>query len=185
MDRLPTHPQDVILDQPPVVFFRGQYVCRSFNGGMAAISGFVASALATAFAVYNSRMGNGVLSDVVSGMFALLALIFGGLGLWEFWGLASNRRVDVEINEDGIVCGNRFRPWDRVNTFVGKRYNNGVCLGFTPRRTGVWGGGDLPTTPLLTDQEYVELAREMIRQLSNRFPHLLIITHPTAATSDS
>ena len=148
-----------VTNSSPRVFFRGQYDFRTRNGVMAVISGLVPSAIAAAAAVYISTLGEDWLSYVVTGIFALVAFVFGMAGLWVLWGLVRTRRDLVEINADGIIYGNRFWPWDRIRSFAGKHYDNGVSLEFTPRHTGVWGGGQLPTTPLLTDQQYVELAR--------------------------
>ncbi|MEX2308219.1 MAG: hypothetical protein WD738_11530 [Pirellulales bacterium] len=168
----------------PAAFFRGEYIFRTLNGTMAVISGLVPSAIAAAVAVYISTMGEDLLSDFVSAIFALVALIFGALGLWTLWSWIRNRRVPVEINEEGIVCGSRFWPWGRVRSFAGMRYDNGVCLEFTPCRRGVWGGGTLPTTPLLTDQQYVELARKLDQCISARFPHVIVAMVPEDATAD-
>lgn len=181
----------VLMDRPtvfgssPEVFFREQYAFRTLNGTLAVISGLLPSAISAASAVYISRVGDDLLSDVVSAIFALVALAFGGLGLRALWGWVCNTRIQVEINEDGIVHGNRFWPWDRVRSFAGTRYDNGVCLEFTPRTTGVWGGGRLHTTPLLTEEQYVELARELSHWLSSRFAHVEVATYPLRATSDS
>jgi hypothetical protein len=109
----------------------------------------------------------------------------GGLGLWALWNWIQNRRVTVEINADGIMYGNRFWPWDRVRSFAGTQYDNGVCLGFTPRGRGVWGGGGLPTTPLLTEEQYVELAGELIHEISERYPEVIVAMYPLRATADS
>jgi hypothetical protein len=112
--------------------------------------------------------------------------VFGSVGLWTLWSWIRNRRIDVEINEDGIICGNRFWPWDRVRSFGGTRYDNGVLLGFTPRgMTIVWGGGGLPTTPLLTEHQYIQLARELRRCVSARFPDVDVAMHPVEPPADS
>jgi hypothetical protein len=168
----------------PAVFFRGQYVYRTLNGTMAVITGLLSGAICAAAAVYISRRDEELLTVVVSVIFAVVALVFGGLGLWMLWAWVRNRRILVEINEDGIICGNRFWPWDRVRSFAGTRYDNGVCLGFTPRGTGVWGGGGLQTTPLLTEQQYVELARELSRCILARFPDVEVAMHPLKPTTD-
>jgi hypothetical protein len=169
----------------PRVFFGGQFVYRTLNGAMAVIAVLVTSAIMAAIALTIRRMGEDLLSDVVSAGFGMGALVIGGYGLWALWSWVRNRCIHVEVNEDGIVCGNRFRPWERVHAFEGVRYDNGVCLRFTPRRTGVWGGGMLPTTPLLTDEQYVELARDVSQGLTARFPHVVVAMHPLKATADS
>jgi hypothetical protein len=180
----------VLMESPtvshgaPRVFFRGEYVFRTVNGAMAVMTGLGASAVSAAVAVCIARLGEDLLSNVVAVIFGAVASVFGGVGLWTLWSWIRARRVQVEINEVGIVCGNRFRSWQRIRSFAGTRYSNGVCLGFTPRRTGVWGGGSLPTTPLLTDQQYVELARELGPWISARFPDVVVAMNPEVATSD-
>jgi hypothetical protein len=168
----------------PVVFFRRDYAFRTLNGTMAVIAALLASALSGAVAVYAWKTGEGVLVHVVAAVFASGALIFCGLGLWATWSWIGNRRVHVEINGDGIICGDRIWPWDRVHRFVGRRYSNGICLEFTLSRGVVLGGGHLPTTPLLTDKEYVELARTLDQCISARFPHVVVAMEPEDATAD-
>jgi hypothetical protein len=169
----------------PAVFFRGQYVFRTLSGTMSVIVPLLSSAICAAPIVYFSSRDEELLMVVVSAIFAAVALVFGGLGLWTLWSWVQNRRIPVEINADGIIYGNRFWPWDRVSSFAGTRYDNGVCLGFTPRGMGVWGGGSLPTTPLLNEQQYVELARELSRCISARYPDVVVAMHPLKATADN
>ena len=166
------------LCSSPVVFFRRDYTFRTLNGTMAVIAALLASAMLATVAVYVWKKAEEVLALVVGAVFASGALIFCGLGLWVMWSWLRNRRVTVEINEDGIICGSRFWAWDRVHYFAGRRYSNGVCLEFTPSRGVVSGGGDLPTTPLLTDQEYVQLARTLSQCISARFPHVTVVMEP-------
>jgi hypothetical protein len=167
------------------VFFHGQYVFRTLNGTVAVVSGLLPSTIFIAVAAYILSKDAEWLTIVVAAIFAAVALVFGGAGLWALWGWVRNRCVQVEINENGIIYGNRFWPWDRVRSFAGTRYDNGVCLEFTPRWTGVWGGGGLATTPLLTDEQYIELAREVSRCISARFPHVVVAMHPLKATAKS
>jgi len=168
----------------PVVFFRRDYAFRTLNGTMAVIAAILSGALLGAVAVYAWKTGEGVLVHVVAAVFASGALVFCGLGLGAMWSWIGNRRIHVEINGDGIICGDRFWQWDRVHCFVGRRYNHGVCLEFTLSRGVVLGGGDLPTTPLLTDKEYVELARTVDQFTSARFPHVVVAIEPKDATAD-
>ncbi len=156
------------------MLFRGQYAFRTLNGVMTIVVALVASAVFVAVAIPSLR-----LVREVSLAFALGALAFGGIGLRALWGWIHNERIPVEINEDGIIRGIRFWPWDRVHALGGTHFTNGVRLGFVPRGRIVWGvGGDLPTTPLLTEAQYVELAREVSGCISARFPHVTVAMQP-------
>ena len=165
------------------VFFRGEYVIRTLNGTLAVISGLAPGALAAAIAFYISTTTADMLSHVVSAIFALVALVFASAGLWALGSWVCDRRTRVGVNEDGLFAGNRFWPWGEVRAISGIRYRNGTCLRFTPRRKFLWSDGTLPTTPLLTDQQYIELARELGQCLLVRFPHLLVGTAPEDPTA--
>jgi hypothetical protein len=166
------------LTHAPAVFFRGQYEFRTLNGTMAVIAPLLAGVIFAAIALFAPRKDGELLPRVVAVGFGIWAFGFGGLGVWALWSLIRNRRVDVEISEDGILDGSRFWPWDRVQSFAGMRYDNGVFLEFRPRKAIGWVGGSLPTTPALTDEQYVELAKEVSRGISARFPHVVVATHP-------
>lgn len=169
----------------PLVLFRGRYVFRTLNGTMAVLISFLASVICTVLAVFVLKTEGEVLPKVVATIVLAGALIFGGLGLRALWGWVRNERIYVEINERGVVRGNRFWPWERIQLFTGTRYDNGVTLEFTPRwNTIVWGGGQLPTTPLLTVQQYVELAHELSQFLSTRFPHVEVAMQPQLPRGD-
>lgn len=163
----------------PRVLYRSHYVFRTLNGTMAIVVALLISALLAAVAVYGPVRGRELPLVVVRAGFALVALTFGGIGLRALWGWIRNDRIRVEINEDGIVHGNRFWSWHRVHSFEGIRYTNGVALGFTARGVMVGlGAGTLPTTPLLSEQEYAELAREVSRCTAARFPHVDVAIEP-------
>lgn len=159
------------LSQSPAVLFRGEYVFRSINGTMAVIVPLLTSAVFAVLAAYIESLA------AVRAAFAVGAIVFGGLGLWTLCAWIGNNRIRVELNEDGIVSGNRYWPWEKVRSFAGLRHSNGVCLAFTPREL-TWGGCDLPTTPLLTEQQYVDLARELSRCVAVRFPDLEVAMYP-------
>jgi hypothetical protein len=166
----------------PAVFFRGQYAFRSLNGAMAVLvlllAGSIFAVLATTIATHDDDK---LLSTIVRVGFAGFALVFGGSGLRALWGWVRNHRVVVEINADGILRGQKFWPWDQVRTFAGTSYDNGVSLEFTPRRM-MWGTGALPTTPHLTVDQYVALARELDEFLSVEFPNVKVLLLPQAPT---
>lgn len=169
-----------LSDASPHVLFRGRYVFRTPNGVGAFIlpvlfgGAFVAIVIATS--TYDGRDPIVAFGNV---WFALGGLLFFGLGLRALWGLIRNERIVVEINEAGIIRDKRFYPWDQVRSFEGTRYSNGVSLGFTTSgKMAGFAPGELPTTPLLTEEEYMELAREVSRYISSQFPHVQIAMEP-------
>ena len=149
----------------PAVFFRGHYSFRSFNCAAGVLATSVASFI-LAFLVPDMPWG------FVSVVFILSALLWGGLGLRMLWGWIRNESAYVEINERGIVRGKNFWPWEQVNSFYGTSYANGVRLDFMTHRItyGFYGGSNLSTTPLLTNNQYVELAKELIHYLATEYP---------------
>jgi hypothetical protein len=163
-------------------FYSGEYVCRTWNGAMSAIvpllfAGFFGFITATIF----SEM-RGTLALVVGGSFAAGALFFAIMGFLALIAFIGNRRILVEIGDKGIQHGNRFTPWAEVKEFRGTRYANGVCLGFTPtRRPFVSGDGNLPTTPLLSEQEYVELAQKLLERVVVQHANLSVVMLPIDA----
>ncbi len=83
----------------------------------------------------------------------------------------------VTIGTEGITHGERFESWADISEFYGIAYFNGICLGYTAnRRPHV--AGSLPTTPLLSVNQFRELTEEMGRQISTRYPHVRIETVP-------
>jgi hypothetical protein len=170
MSRLP-------VSRSAAVLFRSKYVFRSLNGTMAVIVPLLMSVIFGVLSEQVLKAGNDLLVDFVRFGFSVGAVVFGGCGPWTLWAWIGNRDVRVEISEDGIVSGNRFWPWRRVRLFAGMRYSNGVCLAFTPRAM-MWGGCDLPTTPLLTEQQYIDLAREVSQRIAVRFPDLEVALQP-------
>jgi MFS family permease len=170
------------------VFFRGHYVFRTLNGAMAASVSFLTSAIFAALAAYVPNLRGvrvDLLLNVVRAGFVLGAIVFGAICVRVLWGLIRSHRIQVEINEYGIISGNRFWPWAEVGSVTGTRYSNGVSLGFIPRGTMIaLGAGELPTTPLLTDQQYVELAQELSCYISTRFPHVNVAMQPLEPLGD-
>jgi hypothetical protein len=163
----------------PKVFLRGEYAFRNVNGAIAIIGPLVMGAILAFSAVYIPGAGDTSLSRIVNIVLAVGALVLSGFGLWALWGWVRNARIRVEINENGIIRGDRFWPWEQVRSFAGWQYVNGVSLEFKPRGMMiVWNRGDLPITPLLSEQQYIELARELQQCISKRFPHVDVALHP-------
>lgn len=113
--------------------------------------------------------------------FACGTLILGGFGLYTLLSLIANRRIWVEVNEDGIVNGTRLWKWNEIDSFTGKRYFNGVCIEFASR----WRRVSAPTTPLLTERQYIELAIELHRRIVVRFPNIKLAMFPLEASDKS
>lgn len=170
------------------VFFRGQYVFRTRNGAMAASVSFLTAASFAALAAYVPSLRGvrvDLLLNVVRASFALVTIVFGAICVRVLWGLIRGHRTHVEINEYGIISGRRFWPWAQVGSVTGTRYSNGVSLGFIPRSTMIaLGAGELTTTPLLSDQQYVELAQELCRYTSTYFPHVNVAMQPLDPLGD-
>ena len=117
---------------------------------------------------------------MVAACFAIGAVIFGALGLYVQVQLIRGKCDDVLIDESGITYRNRFRSWGDIRSFHGTRYSNGICLGYVPKTWFIWGDGSLPTTPLLSEQEYINLAQRL--QASISFPDVIIESHPVSPT---
>ncbi|MDB5337267.1 MAG: hypothetical protein JWN70_2886 [Planctomycetaceae bacterium] len=134
-----------------------------------------------AFAVISSQAlakGDEPLQYRVGCGFGFGSLVFGGFGLYALLGWITNRRIQVEINADGIVNGTRFWRWDEVNSFTGILYYNGVCIQFNSG----WRTVQAPTTPLLTEQQYIGLAQEL-RRILVRFPNTELAMHPLKSSN--
>jgi hypothetical protein len=152
-------------------YFHGESIARSFSG---VLNFVVITVAAAAFAAngLEQRRGNATL-------FACLiyeATGLAGIALWLGWGIIFNRRVVVEISDEGILHGKRFWPWAEIETFGGMALGEGVKLFFIVR-----GRSDrmhrLPTTPLLTNGQFRELALAL-RALPERSATARIETTP-------
>ncbi len=165
--------------------FRGQYVFRSRNGTLAMILPLLVCIVCVAIAVQAFREGAESPVRVVGSAFAIGALVFGGLGLYVLFSWIGNKCERVQIDDEGVTHRNRFTPWSKIRSFHGTRFDNGICLGHMPIARFFWGDGSLPTTPLLTEQEYVDLARRLHSRIGHRFPNVIVYMHPVEPTGGS
>ena len=141
------------------ILFRGQYVWRTVNGTWAVVIPLLVSIVSlsgVSSSVFSQSTDS--LAVLVGGGFSVGAIGFGGLGLYCLRNWIAGRVDRVEVNTDGIVYRQRFTPWSDVRSFYGQQFDNGIMLTYIPNRS-MWGDGSLPTTPLLTEQEYCELGR--------------------------
>lgn len=161
--------------------FRGQYCFRTLNGTLASV---VPLLFSVSFAVISSRVfakADDLLQRQVGYGFGVGSLVVGSVGLYALLGVITNRRIEVEINEDGIINGSRLRPWNEVNSITGKKYFNGVCIEFSAG----WRTMSAPTTPLLTEQRYIEIVQELHRRIAVRFPNVKIAMLPVDVSDTS
>ncbi len=159
------------------ILFRAQYAWRTVNGALAVIVPLLVSGVFAFISANEFSLNVDSLQVVVGCGFAVGALVFGGLGLYCLRNWIAGRIDCVEINTDGIVYRQRFTPWSDVRSFYGIQYDNGIMLKYIPNRS-TWGDGSLPTTPLLTEQEYFELAQTLAKLIGGTFPHVDVLPQP-------
>ena len=163
----------------PAIFFRGQYSFRSFNCAAGVLLTFVFSAMFV-FAAASFPWSFGCF------IFVFIALGLGGVGMRMLWGWIHKESTYIEINEHGIVSGKRFWSWKQVHSFHGTSYANGVRLDFMTRKItyGFYAGGNLSTTPLLTKNQYVDLAKKMSHYLATEYPNVVVDPLPRPCSND-
>ncbi len=159
------------------VLYQGSYCFRSSNG---LLSVLVTSAFGIAFVWASIQCFTKIptsLAQSVGLLFAIIAIALLGVSTYLLIGMVIGRVETVTIGTEGITHGERFESWADISEFYGIAYFNGICLGYTAnRRPHV--AGSLPTTPLLSVNQFRELTEEMGRQISTRYPHVRIETVP-------
>ena len=173
-----TEMADSTFTKDSTILFRGQYVFRSRNGVGAMAIGLSVSIVFAIIAAHEFRGGDGLLSLLVGSGFAIMGLVFGGLGLFVLHSWIGNKCERVQIDDEGITYRNRFTPWTKICAFNGTRFDNGIRLGYTPKARCYWGNGSLPTTPLLTEQQYRDLAKQLHSHIGHRFPKVVVGMFP-------
>ena len=161
------------------ILFDGEYTYRTWNGTMAVFVSLLVCAIFGVFAVLLLGAQEEPLAQVIGSAFGIAALIPGGRGFYALIAWLGNWRDCVQIDDEGITYRDRFIPWTKIRSFHGTRFDNGICLGHFCTAKFFWGDGSLPTTPLLTEQEYVDLARRLQSRIGKRFQHVQIELCPT------
>jgi hypothetical protein len=159
------------------ILFRGQYVWRTGDAALAMAIPLLASVVFVCVAASVYSQGTDSLAVLVGGGFSVGAMVWGGLGLFCLRKVIAGRVDRVEIRTDGILCRQRFTPWNDVRSFYGIQYGNGIMLKYDPNRF-MWGDGSLPTTPPLTDQEYRDLAQTLAKLIGETFPRVDVCPQP-------
>lgn len=159
------------------ILFRGQYVWRTVNGTWAVAILLLVSIVSVGVSSSVFSQSTDSLAVLVGGGFSVGAIGFGGLGLYCLRNWIAGRVDRVEVNTDGILYRQRFTPWSDVRSFYGQQFDNGIMLTYIPNRS-MWGNGSLPTTPLLTEQEYCELAQTLAKLIGGTFPHVEVFPQP-------
>ena len=154
----------------PVIFFHGQYSFRSLNSA----TGVLVTLIPSAAFIFTAASFPWSFTSVAVILFTLL---FGGIGIRMLWGFIHKECTYVEINKQGIIRGKHFWPWEEIQLFQGTSCDNGVCLGLMLRKI-TWGSGKLPTTPLLTNNQYIKLAKELSHYLATEYPDVIVAPQP-------
>jgi hypothetical protein len=170
--------EQLLKPRSATVYFRGEYSFRTLNGTMAAVISLLVSGGFTFLAARFLVRSDSSHEVLVGNGFTISAIVFGILGLYALSSWIANRRVEVEINEEGIRKGRRFWAWEEIRSFGGLQYINGVCLQWTSR----WRTFSAPTSPLLGEQEYAALAHQLSRCVAVQSANVDIAMCPADAS---
>ncbi len=125
----------------------------------------------------------GQLSKFVGATFAIGAIGLLSASLYALIAILIGRAVKAIVATDGITHGHRFVPWEEISEFYGTIYDNGICLGYTPAGRKIYTERQLSTTPLLTNDQYRELTKEIREHISATQPHVRIDMTPRQPTT--
>lgn len=155
-------------------FFQGEYVFRSRNGVLATMLPLAVGGTFAGVSYECFRMNAGRLSIIVGGSFAIVSVFFLLAGCYVMSSLLVGRRVEVAVSKDGITHGKRFIPWVEISEFYATIYSNGVCLAYTPVGRGAHLDTSMPTTPLLSYDDYRMLAETLRDRVAPFQTHVVI-----------
>jgi hypothetical protein len=97
--------------------------------------------------------------------------------------MVQGRERVVRVTEHGVTRGRKHWPWVRIARFGGIKYSNGIAITFQLRGRG-HGTRILITTPLLTAEQFVELARTVKAFAAETKTDVLVVEEPEVPTPD-
>jgi hypothetical protein len=169
----------------PTAFFDGAYRYRSLSGVVGAlVTGGFAVALLFAWRMLPAV---GIVQNRVmwflGGLLLLLAAAMVAGCVWLVVGMVRGTEQRVRVTDHGISQGKRLWPWVRIARFGGVRHLGGVAITFQLRGRG-HAVRTLVTTPTLTAEQFVNLARTVKAFAGETYPHVLVVEEPESGSSD-
>ncbi len=167
-----------------MILYQSGYSFRSINGSLSALVTFAFGGTFVWVSSECFKMNEGQLSHIVGGGFAIGSVFFLGASFYAMVSLLVGRRIRVQISTEGVMHGKRFVPWEEISDFFGTSYSNGVCLAYTPAKRKMHLEKSLPTTPLLSLDEYRALADRLHEQITPLQSHVRIELVPRQPVGD-
>ncbi|GEM_PF-4534800 len=174
----------------PRIFFRGRYQCRNWLqlGGCIGLFAFAAM---FAFAALQWRSVINSLSalddipilSLLAVACALLSLAFLAASAYVIWTYVEGREWSVLITEDVISRAGRLREWREIERVYAVHFASGVNVEFILRHASIPLPRAVELHPLLSAEQYSNLARILQEHVVPRHPHLKV--DPQAMHSSS
>lgn len=177
------HPATLAYSAPRV-FFERRFHFRSLDTTVQifATAGFGAVFAYAAWSHASRASAGGASSINFAVITAIVAVVcFAYLGHY-LWAWAANRVDAVRLTEEGVERGTKVWRWERVAVISGQDDTDGIWLLFEPRSEGPTLIEPLPTSPLLTAEQFSSLTAELSEYLRERHPHVTVETKPRRAS---
>ena len=168
----------------PKAFFDGAYRYRSVNGltSVAVTTGFGGALLFARQRTLATLGFEHVWWCLAQGIGLLGAAALVAAAVSVIFILQGRERA-VRVTEHGITHGRQHWPWVRMAEIGGMKYTNGIAIKFHLLGRG-HATRTLITTPLLTQEQFAELARTVKDFARAAYPQLRFVEEPEVPSGD-